>query len=337
MHASSLTGGRAPIERARLRAALKLSLMGMGALAYLSPRARTRAFWLLIGASLAVGTAFSIMRYSVGDIAAAAVFGAMSLLILFTYDTTLAYVLLERRDRNDEIATATRIQQALYPSPLPGGPGCTAAAHHAPASALSGDYHDVIALPSGRWLILVADVAGKGVPAAILMSGLRTRLRTLAEIVESPAEIVRRLNVGMASESTACEYATLFLAVSDPSAGTLTWVDAGHQPGLLVRSNGTITRLDGPDLPVGMFPDACFTESLDAIAPGDRLVLFTDGVVDAAVETGSEITPDQLATAIVAHPEATAEGAVLAIRGVVREVTAGARGDDDITVLAVRF
>lgn len=329
----------ATIERERLRAAMKMSIFGLGAFAHLSARGRWRAFWIAVGAMVALGTVL-VLAKSAADFEglAGTVFVAFVLfLYMFAYDTILAYVLLERRDRAYELDTAARIQQALFPASLPCEAGCTAAAHHAAAAGLSGDYHDVIAMPSGRWLLVVADVAGKGIPAAILMSGLRTRLRMLAETIEDPAELVQRLNTGMAADSTACEYATVFLAVANPAAGTLAWVDAGHQPGLLVRGDGSFTRLDGTDLPVGMFPEASFTAQIDVISPGDRLVLFTDGVLDASIDRNRDTTPEQLAAAIVAHPDATAGGAVEAARTLVNLITGGAPGDDDITVLAVRF
>ncbi len=328
------------LDRQRLRGALKSSILGLGAFSHLPRRTRIAALAVILAGGFALGVLLSVAEDLLGASPAVRFWLLLALVFLFffAYDIALAYVLLERRDRQGELAAAARIQQALFPARLPEHPDWTCATHHVAAAGVGGDYHDILPLPQGRWLLVVADVSGKGVPAAILMASLRTRLRTLAETSSEPAELVRRLNHGMTADTRPSEFATVFLALADPERGTLAWVDAGHQPGLIIRADGSLTRLDGEDLPVGMFPGATFTARTETIAPGDRLILFTDGVVEAAIaRRDHELSPEEVAAAVSAHPDASAAGAVAAIRALVDGATGGRPSEDDLTILAVRF
>jgi sigma-B regulation protein RsbU (phosphoserine phosphatase) len=327
------------LDRARLRQAVKSSILGMGAFAHLPRRSRIKlgVAAALASAGLGLLLVVAIAGLDLGDGAALGFIAVFLALFFFAYDVALAYVLLERRDREGELAAAARIQQVLLASELPAHPHWSAAAHHDAAGGVGGDYHDVLALPGDRWLLVVADVSGKGIPAAILMAGLRTRLRTLCETSTDPAELAARLNHGMVIDTRPSEFATVFLALADSRQQTLTWVDAGHQPGLLVHADGSLTRLDGDSLPVGMFAEARYTGRSVTVAPGDRLVLFTDGVVEAAIGQDRELTPEEVGQAIAAHPDQSAAGAVAAVRGLVARATGGQAAADDLTILAVRF
>lgn len=327
------------LDRRRLREALRSSIVGLGAFTLLPRRARIRAIAVVFGLGVLVGALHAVLSEALGGGTTAHVLLLLgyALLFFFVYDVALAYVLLERRDRDGELAAATRIQQALFPAVLPRHPDWSCATHHVAAAGVGGDYHDILPLSGDRWLVVVADVAGKGMPAAILMAGLRTRLRTLCETLNDPAALAARLNHGMVIDTRPSEYATLFLALADPAAGTLTWVDAGHQPGLIVRADGTFVRLDGDDLPVGMFDEVAYTAHTVAIGPGDRLILFTDGVVEAAIGRDRELTPEDVADAVARCPDRSAAGAVAAVRDLVERATGGEPADDDLTLVAVQF
>jgi serine phosphatase RsbU (regulator of sigma subunit) len=327
------------LDRARLRKALGASIIGMGAFAHLGPRTRKRAVLIAMASYVLFGMLLGVLA-GVLEVGATGIGLAIIVFVVvgfFAYDLALAYVLLERRDHAGERAAAARIQRGLFPAPLPGHPTWSCAAHHAPAREVGGDYHDVIELDGDRWLLVVADVAGKGIPAAILMAGLRTRLRTLAETLDDPADLCARLNHGMVADTRPSEFATVFLALADPATATVRWVDAGHQPGLILRADGTCARLDGDDLPVGMFEEASYRAHTASVAAGDRLILFTDGVIEAAIGRDDELLPEEVAEAVRRSADATAEGAVEAVRELVDRATGGQPSDDDLTVLVARF
>jgi sigma-B regulation protein RsbU (phosphoserine phosphatase) len=182
-----------------------------------------------------------------------------------------------RRERED----AQRIQRALLPVTLPRLPWCEVAAAWMPASAFGGDCYDVIPLGSDRLGIAIADVAGKGLPAALLMSNLQATVRAFADVDASPADLATRTNRSLCRNGRVGRFVTFFYCVADAAARTLTFCNAGHNAPVLVRSDGSVERLAGGGMILGVFDDARYTQGEVAWREGDRLVLFTDGITEA--------------------------------------------------------
>jgi phosphoserine phosphatase RsbU/P len=202
----------------------------------------------------------------------------------------LAVLLLELADRvvmKRDLEIAKEIQRWLLPGAPLQLPGYQIAYATRPANTVAGDYYDVILRPGripseGRILFVVADVAGKSIPAAMLMASFQASLRTLATSGVSLEEIVVGLNrYGCSNSGGGARYTTAFLAELDPASGDFTYVNAGHNVPILRRKSGTVERLEAGGLPVGMFAESPYQVGNSRLEAGDWLVIFTDGIVEA--------------------------------------------------------
>ena len=186
-----------------------------------------------------------------------------------------------------DLQQAAEIQRRLLPGTPPEVPGVELGGYNAPCRTVGGDYYDFFAYPDGRVAILVGDVAGKGMPASLLMSSLQARVQVLAEQPVEPVALVSRLNRIIASNCPANRFISFFVCLLDPDSGELSWCNAGHNPPLLVRATGEIERLEGGGLILGIKAAARYEESRGRVEPGDSIVLYSDGVTEAT-PPGSE-------------------------------------------------
>lgn len=183
---------------------------------------------------------------------------------------------------------AAVLQRSLLPGTLPCTPGVELAARYVPAAEeadVGGDLYDVLALPRGCIAITIGDVAGKGLPAAAMVGRTRSALRAYALDDPAPARVLDRLNRLMVSDPTPARMTTLLYAVLDTVSETLTWSSAGHLPPLVVPAEGEARYLEGAGgMPLGVMPLARYGEDSVRLEPGDRLLLFTDGLVERRAE-----------------------------------------------------
>src|SRR5438132_1778102 len=205
-------------------------------------------------------------------------------------------LMLEIADRvvmKRDLQIAREIQTWLLPGEPPQIPGVTIAYATRPANTVAGDYYDVFPRPGktrdeDRIVFAVADVAGKSIPAAILMATFQASLKTLSTAQVALPELVANMNKYACSNSQGgLRFTTAFLAEYDPARRVFTYINAGHNNPILRRSNGLIERLDVGGLPLGIQLEATYESASVALAPGDWLVIFTDGVVEA-VNAGDE-------------------------------------------------
>ncbi|HEX2757839.1 MAG TPA: PP2C family protein-serine/threonine phosphatase, partial [Thermoanaerobaculia bacterium] len=188
---------------------------------------------------------------------------------------------VEKEKMEREIELAASIQKTILPETLPDVPGLLVAGGNRPAKQVGGDYFDVYPLADGRTALCVADVSGKGVPAALLVSTVHACLHLLVPNNASDLpSLVARVNRHLVGFSSTRKFATLFIAVFDPAKGTLTYVNAGHDPGLWV-SPGGVTLLPSGGVPVGMMPGVTHEQAVIQVAPGDTLLLYSDGITEA--------------------------------------------------------
>ena len=206
-------------------------------------------------------------------------------------------LILEVADRvvmKRDLQIAREIQGWLLPNVPPAIPGIEIAFQTRPANTVAGDYYDVFARPGRtpedkRVLVAVADVAGKSIPAALLMATFQASLRTLSVTHSSLPELVTSINQYACTNSQGgLRFTTAFLSELDPSTGTLTYINAGHNAPMLCRKSGALERLDAGGLPIGIKADAGYESGSVVLAPGDWLVIFTDGVVEAMNTRGDE-------------------------------------------------
>jgi len=202
----------------------------------------------------------------------------------------LSLLILEVGDRvvmKRDLQIAREIQGWLLPNAPPAIPGFEIAFQTRPANTVAGDYYDVFtrsgaAPDEERLLVAVADVAGKSIPAALLMATFQASLRTLSVTQSSLAELVASMNQYACTNSQGgLRFTTAFLSELDPSTGTLTYINAGHNAPMLCRKSGGLERLESGGLPIGIKADAQYETGSVVLAPGDWLVIFTDGVIEA--------------------------------------------------------
>ncbi|HXH29049.1 MAG TPA: SpoIIE family protein phosphatase [Candidatus Polarisedimenticolia bacterium] len=235
-----------------------------------------------------------------------------------------------------ELERAAEIQNHLLPSEGPPLPGYALCGTSVSCRAVGGDYFDYITLPGERCAIVLGDVAGKGLPAALLMCSLQASLRALAELDLPPAETIHRLNRLLARSIPANRFVTFFLAVLDPEHHTLHYVNAGHNPPLLARAAGANERLAQTGPPLGLFPTSSFEARETALGPGDFLVCYSDGVTEETDDSGQEFGEERLIT--LARDSADPDPAAIVSR-VIAAVDlhhAGRPPQDDITLVALR-
>jgi serine phosphatase RsbU (regulator of sigma subunit) len=243
----------------------------------------------------------------------------------------------ERNRLESELAVARQIQARLLPEAPPDVPGLELAGHSESAREVGGDYYDHLDLGDGRALLVIADVSGKGVPAALLMSGFRASLLSQDLPRIEVTELVQRLNESVVRSVRPGRFVTAFVAFVDGASGRIEYVNAGHNPPVLVRAAGAepVTLTDGGPL-LGPFPGVRFERGESALAPGDLLVLYTDGVTEGADATGAMWGEERLVTTLRAR---ASERCATIVRAVASDVRAfeGATGPaDDITLLAAR-
>jgi sigma-B regulation protein RsbU (phosphoserine phosphatase) len=179
-----------------------------------------------------------------------------------------------------EFDEARRIQRKLLPATLPQLDGCELAASWQPASGVSGDCYDAIAFGPARLGLSIADVVGKGIPAALLMSNLQAAVRAFATEAAQPAELWQQVNRILCGNIAEGRFISFFYCTVEADLGVLTYSNAGHYPPILVRADGSVERLGKGGPVMGFFADATYEQSRVVVGSGDRLILFTDGMTE---------------------------------------------------------
>ena len=237
----------------------------------------------------------------------------------------------EQRELLDrEAQEAQRIQQALLPKISPYIPGYCVSGFSIPAGAVGGDWYDFIQLEDGRWGIVLADVSGKGMAAALLMSATRGMLRSLAEACCSPSEVLTRLNRLLVQDLPSGKFVTLIYGVFDPKKGQLTFANAGHLPPLVLTKAGPKFVETEAGLPLGL---GCgeFSESTIQLEPGARLVFYSDGITEATDPAGEEFGSEGLRIHLREQ-----SGSPQSLLETVRRFANGRGLADDATVVMIR-
>jgi sigma-B regulation protein RsbU (phosphoserine phosphatase) len=243
---------------------------------------------------------------------------------------------LEKERLEREMELAAGIQRGILPRALPVVAGYELAGWTRPARHVGGDYFDAVPLPEGRWALLVADVSGKGVSAALLVSTLHSALRLLLARGAGKEEMLGAVNGHLVEFSASNKFVTLLLAELDPAEHRVSYVNAGHNPGLLLRAAGGTETLAASAVPLGLLPAALFREVSTDLAPGDLLCLYSDGVTEAASRQGEELGMARLERVLRAHHAAPLGEIEAAIEAELREFTRGTPQGDDQTVLLLR-
>lgn len=218
-----------------------------------------------------------------------------SVAALHLRNLALALEAAERRRLQEELALARRIQMALLPDRLPEVPGWELYGGNIPSRGVSGDYYEVLTRCGGRdCVLMIADVSGKGMAASLLTISLQALSTGPIEDGLPPDEICARLSRQLYRRTPPEKYATAFLGILEPATGRLRYTNAGHNPPLVLRASGTAEELGSTGTPLGLLPQASYRAGETALAPGDVLVLYTDGLVEAEDPQGQEYGLDRL-------------------------------------------
>jgi sigma-B regulation protein RsbU (phosphoserine phosphatase) len=256
----------------------------------------------------------------------------------------LALELADRVTMKRDLEIAREIQRWLVPESPPEVPGVEIAFVSRPANTVGGDYYDAFLRPSPssksdskRLLLVVADVAGKSVPAALLMATFQASLRTLAEAHTSLLELVEGLNRYACAHSLGGRrFTTAFFGELEPETRVLSYVRAGHNAPFIHRASGSFERLETGDLPLGIDADARFTCGAVTMAPHDLLVIFTDGLIEAVNEADQEFGESRVLDVLKSSDAAGAQATLKNLLSAVDAFVGHARQHDDITCLLLR-
>ncbi len=242
----------------------------------------------------------------------------------------------ERDKLEQELDVAREIQATFIPDGSPDIPGCAIASYWQAARQVSGDFYDFLQLPNGHWGILIADVADKGVPAALFMALSRTILRTVALSRTDPAETLVRANEIINHDSQSDLFVTVFYAIWDPENCTLAYANGGHNPPLMLRRNGKARLLPAKGIALGVLPDIEIEGHTSRLYPGDTLLFYTDGVTEAMNEDYDEFGLERLRMAARAAHEQSAAQMVQAITDAIRDHAGDTPQFDDITLVVMK-
>jgi sigma-B regulation protein RsbU (phosphoserine phosphatase) len=244
----------------------------------------------------------------------------------------------ERRQRafddQRELEEARRIQRKLLPASVPQMDGCEIASQWRPASGVGGDCFDIIQFDQSRLAICIADVVGKGIPGALLMSNLQAAVRAFACEASQPSELCHQVNQILCGRIAEGRFISFFYCTIDTSLGALAYSNAGHYYPILVRQNGSVSRLveGGPVL--GVFGHAGYEQGQTSLSSGDRLILFTDGVTEARSVEGEEFGEERLIADAVANRACSAPALEARLSGSIATFSADTF-QDDATLIVV--
>jgi sigma-B regulation protein RsbU (phosphoserine phosphatase) len=248
------------------------------------------------------------------------------------YRERLEKVLLE-----EELAVARRIQRQFLPASLPQTRRFGLAALNVQTAQVGGDYYDLVPLGDGRYLVVIVDVAGKGVPAALLASMVQASIRTQADESKPVREIMSRLNRLVHDATPEDRFATCFLARLDTDGLRVSFANAGHNYPIVMPATGGWRYLEEGGIPLGIAPDFAYPESETSLLPGDAVLLYTDGITDARNRGGEDFGEERLVRFVERLPrELSANEIVQAVADEVGRFTAGADQADDITLVALK-
>jgi len=240
----------------------------------------------------------------------------------------------ERLER--ELQLAMEIQQRFQPTAPPVVPGYEFQGISFPCYEIGGDYYDFIQRDDGRLVIALGDVSGKGTAAALLMSSLHAAIHAQTGSHDTLVQTISAVNRYLAENIPPNRFVTLFYAELDPESGALSFLNAGHNPPLIIHAAGTVEQLASGGLPLGIKADADYREGRTHLQLGDVLVIYSDGVTEAASPSGEEFGPTRLYEVVSRNVDASAAGIRDRIESALTKFSQGTQAADDITLVIVK-
>ncbi len=244
---------------------------------------------------------------------------------------------IEKEKIEQELSVASSIQKRILPESLPKVEGYDIAGINIPSKEVGGDYYDCFNLGNGRYALIIADVAGKGIGAALLVSTLNAALNSYLQFDIPLTEMSDRLNKLIYKSSPSDKYITFFIAVLDSSSGELDIVNAGHNPILVLRKDGTLEKLDAGGVGLGMFDFGIpFTGQKSVMNSGDRLFLYTDGIPEAMNEKEEEYSDEKMIKYFIEHSDQSSDVFIKSMVNDVKNFVGITPQSDDITAMILK-
>jgi len=244
--------------------------------------------------------------------------------------------MIEKQRLETQLEVARQVQLELLPGRDPQLESFDISAYNFPTEEVSGDYYDWVRIYDDQIGIVIADVSGKGVPAALLMAFLRASLRAATHIGYAPHISMSKVNYLLWESIERNQFVTAFYGVLDATNRTLSYSNAGHNPPLLMKVDGTVRFEERGGVPLGMFRDSRYYEYFETIEPGEVFVLYTDGVTEAMNSTDEEYGRDRLVTAVRACRELPAREMIDFIHRDLTVWTDGRGAHDDVTFFIIK-
>ena len=244
--------------------------------------------------------------------------------------------LIEKKRLEGQLEVARQVQLELLPPNDPQLEGFDISAYNVPTEEVSGDYYDWVPIYDDQISLVIADVAGKGVAAALLMAFLRASLRAATHIGYAPHISMAKVNYLLWESIERNQYVTAFYGILDATNRTLSYTNAGHNPPLLLAAKGNAQFMERGGVPLGIFRDTRYHEYYLTIEPNELLVLYTDGVTEAMSPSGEEFGRDRLASSVRAARRLRAKDLIMAVQKDVLDWTDGLGATDDITFFVVK-
>lgn len=242
----------------------------------------------------------------------------------------------QRDELYEEVEMAAEVQENLLQRNQPPQTQYDIVATIEPAKVVGGDYYDFLSMSANRLGVVIADVAGKGLAAAMLMPAVDITLQAVTERVDDPAAALEEMNRAFYENTGHANYATVFFAVLELDSGRLLYGCAGHLPGLIVRADGKAEWLHEGGTPVGLLPGATFRTAETRLDPGDVLTLYTDGVVEAENTAEEAFGGERLEQLVAAHLHQDAAAIEQALRRAVKEFRCNELSIDDATLIVIK-
>src|SRR5882724_235786 len=244
--------------------------------------------------------------------------------------------MIERKRLQGQLEVARQVQLELLPAGDPKLPGFDISAYNFPTEEVSGDYYDWVSIYEDQIGLVIADVSGKGVPAALLMAFLRASLRAATHTGYAPQISMAKVNYLLWESIERNQFVTAFHGILDTGNRTLSYANAGHNPPLLLNAKGEVRFIERGGLPLGMFRDTRYHEYYLSFEPGEVLVLYTDGVTEATNPAGEEFGRDRLGTAVRTAANLPARELIASVQNEVLSWTDGKGASDDITFFVIK-
>ncbi len=244
---------------------------------------------------------------------------------------------LERERLEREMQVAAEIQRQILPKGAPAVPGYQLVGWNRPARQVGGDYYDLLALPDGRMELVVGDVSGKGIPAALMVSTLHSALRLLLDQAGFGPSLLDRLNRHILESTAPNKFITMLIAELEPWSGILRYLNAGHNPGLLLRAeSGRVEELSAGGVPLGLLPNSRYLPREVVMEPGDLLCIYSDGITEAESVTEEEFGTERLIDILRRHGGRPLQEVLEEIQTAVARFATGMPQYDDQTVVLLR-